>query len=108
MKSALTSGSARTSTPTRLSDGWPRTIAQTIAVMPAATNARPRTVSPESASRIAAPCPLDYEPAGTGTLATIASRIAVVERPLMEASTLGSSRCASTGRASPCTSSGST
>ena len=107
MKYALTSGRARTSTPTRLSDDWPRTIAQTIAVMPAATNARPRTVSPESASRMAAPA-LDYEPAGTGTLATIASRIAEVERPLMEASTLGSSRCASTGRASPCTSSGST
>src|SRR3954453_8312443 len=53
MKKALTSGSARTRTPTRLSEGCTRTTAHTIAVMPAATNARPRTVSPESASRIA-------------------------------------------------------
>ncbi len=52
MKYALTRGRASTSTPTRLSDGWPSTIAQTIAVTPAATNARPRTVSPDSASRI--------------------------------------------------------
>ncbi len=47
-------------------------------------------------------------PSGTGTVAMIPSRIAVVLRPVIAASTLGSSRCASTGRARSWTSSGST
>src|SRR4051794_14271332 len=38
-------------TPTRVSVGWPSRTAQTTAVIPAARNARPRTVRPERASR---------------------------------------------------------
>src|SRR3954453_16299004 len=38
-------------TPTRVSVGWPSRTAHTTAVIPAARNARPRTVRPERASR---------------------------------------------------------
>src|SRR6478609_5746586 len=52
---AVISGSARISTPTRLSSVWSRTTAHTIAVTPAARNALPRTVSPASASLTSLP-----------------------------------------------------
>src|SRR3712207_891374 len=51
MNAAVTSGRASTSTPTRLNAGCPITIAQTIAVTPAAMKALPRRLSPANASR---------------------------------------------------------
>ena len=97
---ASPAGSASTSTPTRVSGVWPRTTAQTIAVMPGGEERPSADGQPGECLTHAAR--LDVRAgSGTGTLATIA----VEDRGgrcgrSSTASTLGSSRWASTGRAS--------
>ena len=101
-QAAVTSGSASTSTPTRVSASWPSTIG-------ADDRGDARGQERPSADGQTGECLTHGSPRAPGHgPATMPSRIAVVERPLIAASTLGSRRCASTGRARVWTSSGST